>query len=139
MTVIDADGAILVRLASIVAKRALRGEEITIINAEKVIITGNRDWILEKYREEREKKNVANPRRFGPKFPRRPDDILKRTIRKMLPYKKEKGRTALKRVKVYVGNPLNLAADEKISHIEKLTTNKYITLGEVSKHLGAKF
>ncbi|WP_423792259.1 50S ribosomal protein L13 [Methanocaldococcus indicus] len=146
MTVINAEKAILGRLASEVAKRVLRGEEITIINAEKVIITGNREWILEKYREEREKKNVANPRRFGPKFPRRPDDILRRTIRKMLPYKKAKGREAFKRVKVYVGNPLNLQADEGLGtekentpYIKELTTNKYITLGEVSKHLGAKF
>ncbi|ENN95965.1 50S ribosomal protein L13P [Methanocaldococcus villosus KIN24-T80] len=137
MTVIDAEGAILGRLASTVAKRVLRGEEITIINAEKVIITGNRDWIIKHYQEERAKKNVANPRRFGPKFPRRPDDILRRTIRKMLPYKKPKGREAFKRVKVYVGNPLNLQPDEKISH--ELKTNKFITLGELSKHLGAKF
>ncbi|ADC68783.1 ribosomal protein L13 [Methanocaldococcus sp. FS406-22] len=137
MTVIDAEGAILGRLASEVAKRVLRGEEIVIVNAEKVVITGNKDWIIKTYQEEREKKNVANPRRFGPKFPRRPDDILRRTIRKMLPYKKPKGREAFKRVKVYVGNPKNLTVDEKISH--KLNTNKYITLAELSKHLGAKF
>ena len=50
MTVIDAEGAILGRLASEVAKRVLRGEEITIVNAEKVIITGNRDWIIKTYK-----------------------------------------------------------------------------------------
>ncbi|WP_456472417.1 50S ribosomal protein L13 [Methanocaldococcus sp.] len=136
-TVIDAEGAILGRLASNVAKRILRGEEIIIINAEKAIITGNKDWVIKHYQEERAKKNVANPRRFGPKFPRRPDDILRRTIRKMLPYKKAKGREAFKRVKVYVGNPLNLEADETMKR--ELKSVKYITLGELSKHLGAKF
>ena len=74
---------------------------------------------------------------FLRKIPILPDDILRRTIRKMLPYKKPKGREAFKRVKVFVGNPKNLPIDEKISH--KLNTNKYITLGELSKHLGAKF
>lgn len=99
MTVIDAEGAILGRLASEVAKRVLRGEEIVIVNAEMVVITGNKDWIIKTYQEEREKKNVANPRRFGPKFPRRPDDILRRTIRKMLPYKNQKEERHLRELK----------------------------------------
>ncbi|HDH44680.1 MAG TPA: 50S ribosomal protein L13, partial [Thermococcus sp.] len=38
VTVIDATGAVLGRLASIVAKRLLNGEEIAIVNSEKAII-----------------------------------------------------------------------------------------------------
>ena len=51
LTVIDANGnKYLGRLGSVVAKRLLSGEEINIINAEKVMISGNRDTTLSKYR-----------------------------------------------------------------------------------------
>lgn len=45
-------------------------------------------------------------------FPRRPDHIVKRTIRGMLPYKRERGADAFRRVKVYVGVPDELADSE---------------------------
>jgi len=39
VTIINGDGLILGRLASITAQRALAGEEIAIVNAEKAIIS----------------------------------------------------------------------------------------------------
>ncbi len=39
VTVIDADGLLLGRMASVVAGRALAGEEIAIVNAEKAIVS----------------------------------------------------------------------------------------------------
>ena len=53
MTVVDADGVIMGRLASSVAKRLLGGEQITIINAEKAIITGTREDILGRFKARR--------------------------------------------------------------------------------------
>ena len=55
MKVIDGTNAVLGRLASYAAKQALLGEEIVIVNCEKVIITGNRQNILEDFRDKRTK------------------------------------------------------------------------------------
>ena len=48
---VDAEGAIFGRLCSFVAKKALEGNEIHVVNSEKTIITGNRKFILHDYSE----------------------------------------------------------------------------------------
>ena len=45
VTIIDASNLLLGRLASIIAKRLLSGEEIIVVNAEKAVISGNRENI----------------------------------------------------------------------------------------------
>ena len=139
VTVIDAEGLRLGRLASIVAKRTLEGEEIAIVNAELCVVSGSRASIIADY----DHKRKRGSREGGPFFPRRPDHILKRTIRGMVPYKRKRGSEALKNVKVYVGVPMEFKDAEREvleqAHIDGLSTPKYITLGEVSTRLGAKF
>ncbi|WP_421077082.1 50S ribosomal protein L13 [Methanothermococcus sp. Ax23] len=137
MVVIDAENAVVGRLASYAAKLALSGEEVVIVNAEKAIMTGNKEYIFEKYTQKRNRKSITNPRRMGPKYPRRPDDIVRRIIRGMVPYKKPKGRDAFKRIKVMVGAPEDVNVDVVLN--EMPNTNKYVTIGELSKYLGAKF
>ncbi|HDO19282.1 MAG TPA: 50S ribosomal protein L13 [Thermoplasmatales archaeon] len=134
VAIIDATGAVLGRLASVVAKRLLNGEEIIIVNSEKAIITGDKQSIKERYKEKRE----LGTQRKGPFFPRMPDKIVKRTIRGMLPYQTPHGRAALKRLKCYIGVPeeFNGKEMEKIG-LEKMPL-KYITIEELSRHLGAK-
>ena len=139
---IDATDLILGRLASLVAKELLNGEEVVIVNAEECAITGSEESILQKYRERRERKSIVNPRRHGPHYPRRPDGIVRRAIRGMLPYKKDKGRKAFKRLRVYVGTPKEFEGKaESIEEIKvfKLEIPKYMKLKELSKLLGAKF
>lgn len=41
-TVIDAEGLILGRMATYVAKRLLKGEGIAIVNAEKAVLSGKK-------------------------------------------------------------------------------------------------
>ncbi|MBN1166662.1 MAG: 50S ribosomal protein L13 [Methanospirillaceae archaeon] len=139
VTIIDGEGLLLGRLASMVAKRALLGEDVAIINAEKVVISGSRARVLKIYKQKRER----GSREGGPFFPRRPDHILKRTIRGMLPYKRPRGADALKRVKVYVGIPYEFQGQvtETIEGVHKNTLNNpnYVTLASVSSFLGAKF
>lgn len=139
VTVIDADGLLLGRLSSIVAKRSLEGEEIAIVNAEKTVISGSRARVTAIYRRKRSIGSVEG----GPFFPRRPDQILKRTIRGMLPYKRERGRDAFKRIKAYVGVPKEFSEMEietiEEAHMNRLSTPKYVTLAAVSHFLGAKF
>ena len=135
VTVIDASGAVLGRMASIVAKRLLKGEEIAIVNAEKAIILGDEQRVKQEYREKRE----IGTQRKGPFFPRMPHMIVKRTIRGMLPYQQPKGREALKRLKCYIGVPDEYkdANMERVGIPEK-KPYKYITVEELSRYLGAK-
>ncbi|NLK31483.1 MAG: 50S ribosomal protein L13 [Methanosarcina flavescens] len=140
MTVIDASGLIMGRLASTVAKQLLSGDdEIYIVNAEKAVISGSRATTLKDYRETRERGATE----FGPYFPKRPDRILKRTVRGMLPYKKARGRDAMSRLKIYVGVPSELKGVETITiadaDMRRLSSSKYIELGEVSQKMGSKF
>lgn len=137
MVVIDATGHIVGRLSSYVAKRLLNGEEINIVNAEKAIITGDSDTIFQEYKKSRE----LGTQRKGPFFPRMPDRILKRTIRGMIPYQKPRGRTAFKKLRVYIGIPSEFEGEEfeRIEKACRITTPHYIQLSELSKRLGAKF
>ena len=134
-TVIDAKGLILGRMASVVAKRLLQGESIVIVNAAEAVISGKRLSIV---REAKEFLQVGHPRK-GPFHPRRPDQIVRRTIRGMLPRRKWKGRQALKRLRVHIGVPEELRGVEMETipeaRAEKLKC-PYITVGQLAKEIG---
>lgn len=139
MTVINADGLIMGRLASSVAKRLLAGETIYIVNAENAVISGSKLATFVEYTEKR----TIGSKEWGPYFPKRPDRILKRTVRGMLPYKRSRGRDAFGRLKVYVGVPDELQGKElttlEEANIERLSTGKYTTIGALSRKMGSKF
>jgi len=136
-TVIDGEGHILGRLSSIVAKRLLNGEKIVIVNAEKIMITGDKEEIFRRYKE----KYDRGSKDYGPHFPRHPERIFKRTVRGMLPHKEARGRKALKNLRVFISIPEELKNSEmeKIKSAlfeEKIKSGKGIPLIEVSRYLG---
>jgi large subunit ribosomal protein L13 len=135
-TIIDADGAVLGRLGTYVAKRLLGGEEIAIVNSEKAIITGKKPVVKEHYKQKRE----LGTYRKGPFFPRMPDQFVKRTIRGMIPYQTPHGRIAFKRLKCYIGIPKEFEGQtrETIEDAKKRPA-EYVTVGELSRSLGAHF
>lgn len=132
---IDATGLIVGRMASTVAKRLLQGERITIVNAERAVISGKR---LSRVKEAKRFLEVGHPGK-GPYHPRRPDRILRRTVRGMLPRKKPKGQQAYRRLRVYIGFPEEFKGEEpqtiSDAKAEKLKC-PYITLGELAKEIG---
>jgi len=132
--IIDATDARLGRLASYVAKLIMKGERVTIINAEKAIITGDPDVVAEKYLERRRRGSPHH----GPFFPKRPDLIVYRAIRGMVPRKKSKGREALRRLTVYMGEPKNIKSDEviKFREMQNPVECRFIRIEELSKRLG---
>ncbi len=142
LKIIDASGILMGRMATIVAEELLKGEEVTIINAEECIISGDKHTVFDKYLERRHRSSIVNPRRHGPFFPRGPEGIIKRAIRGMLPHKKAKGREALKRLRIYVGVPMKLKEEPveeiKIKDVGTLKIPKFIKLKELSTMLGAK-
>ena len=139
ITVIDGEGLVAGRLASVVAKKLLKGERIIIVNSEKIIISGKPKRIIEKYMKRiSEWRTHYNPEKRGPKYPRRPDRLFKRMVRGMLPWKKPKGREAFKRLKVYMGVPKEYENVEKVKIKNAVLRDEKIprmTLGELYKAL----
>ena len=136
-TVIDASGLILGRMASVVAKRLLSGEPIIIVNAEKAALSGKR---LSRVKDARAFLDIGHPGK-GPFHPRRPDQIVRRTVRGMLPHRQPKGATALKRLRVFLGVPAEVkdATFQTIpeAHVSRLKC-PYVSVGEVAKEIGYK-
>mgnify|MGYP001216609511 CR=1 FL=1 len=113
--VYDATDKILGRLASQVAKQLMAArkagseQRVIIYNAEHAVVSGPRTKVLADY----DSKYKLNHPRKGPFYPRMPDQILKRTVRGMLPYQKNSsGRGALRDLRVMIGKPANLAGEE---------------------------
>ncbi len=133
--VVDAKGLILGRMASTIAKRLLQGENITIMNAEKAVISGKR---LSRIKEAKKKLEIGHPKK-GPFHPRRPEEIVRRTIKGMLPRRKPKGQQAYRRLKVFVDVPQELKETETQTipdaKSEKLKC-PYITVGKLAKEIG---
>ena len=134
--VVDAENAVVGRLASKIAKLVLLGEKVIVVNAEKAVVTGEPNKIIKKYVN---KFDVGTPQ-HGPKWPKRPDTILRRIIRGMLP-KNSRGKDALAHVEVYIGIPEEYSKNiEKINSIEKDQMEiKYITLEKLSRRIGGKW
>lgn len=133
--VVNAEGLILGRMASYVAKRALKGEEIIVVNSEKAILSGKKPH---KIKEAKTFLEVGHLR-WGPQHFRRPDRIVRRTIKGMLPTEKSKGKLAYKRVSVYIGLP-NEFKDSKLESIEQANAKKlkssFFTVGEFAREIG---
>ena len=139
MKIYNGAGQILGRMATAIAKDVLLGEEVRVVNAEKVIISG--DKVNTFAREHQRLLRGGHPHRSQIRT-RLPDRFVRRTIRGMLPWKIARGKEAYKRVLCYVGIP-EVFAKEKLILLDhasqkKLPTLKYITVGEVLKHLGGK-
>lgn len=134
-TVIDASGLVLGRLASVVAKRLLSGESIVIVNGEKAVLSGKR---LSRVKEARAFLEIGHPK-MGPFHPRRPDQIIRRTIRGMLPHRLPKGRMAFKRLRVFLGVPADLK-NATFQTVPEADASKlkcpYVTVGELAKEIG---
>ena len=139
--IIDGEGLIMGRLASTVSKMLLNGEKVVILNAEKILISGTKEWAYARYKQRVDRASISNPRKMGPKYPRRPDDIFRRTVRGMIPYRKTSGREAFKGLKVFVGIPQEFEGAEifKLEEAKPKNIIKSIELGTISKLLGAKF
>lgn len=127
--IIDAKDFSLGRIASLAVKQSLLGNAVIIVNCNEIIISGKKESILSKYQRLRSMKSSSLK---GPNFPKSPERILKRTIRGMLPYKQERGRKALKRIKCYNDVPEEYKDKEKISFKKEFST-KTFKLKEISK------
>jgi large subunit ribosomal protein L13 len=135
---VDATNQIAGRLSSKVAKLLLDGKKVVVVNAEMALISGSRDSVVTEWQTKLELSSRVNPI-YGPFHPRRPDNILRRMVRGMVPRKKPKGATAMKRLRVHIGVPAGVEA-AKFTMFEDSKAQRpiptYVTMKELSKTLG---
>ena len=111
--VVDAEGQTLGRLASVIAevlagkrspwytRHADTGDFVVVVNAEKIAVTGN------KLQDKRYWRHSGYPggiksRTLAEQLERRPEEVLRKAVRGMLP-KNRLGRKQLLKLKVYAG------------------------------------
>jgi len=134
MMIIDGKDAIMGRLATRAAKAALNGEQVAVLNAENIMITGKKHVILAKYKARRAIVMKMNPE-HAPHWPRRPDMLVRRIIRGMLPFDKPRGKEAFKRIRVYMGVPKEFEG-KKMEQGEKKSAYKFIKIIDLCRELG---
>lgn len=135
---VDAANQIAGRLSSRVAKLLLSGKRVVVVNAEKALISGSRISVMTQWKKRLELSSRVNPI-YGPIHPRRPDNILRRMVRGMVPRKKLKGVSAMKRLRVYIGLPSGVKAERLTQFKDAAATRPipvYVTVGELSTNLG---
>jgi large subunit ribosomal protein L13 len=112
--VVDADGAILGRLASQVAAtlrgkhnplftpHADLGDSVVVVNAEKIVLTGRK---MEKKNYYRHSGYIGGLKTITAKklIEKRPEDVIRFAVKGMLP-KNSLGRRLFKKLKVYAGD-----------------------------------
>lgn len=117
MIIINAENQVLGRMASFAAKRALLGESVIVVNAEKALVSGKKEVVFRDCSRRLGIRNWGNPKR-GPYMMKRPDRFVRKTIRGMLPWSKNRygprAREAFKNILVFVGVP-----DEEIKKLDK--------------------
>ncbi len=136
--VIDATNLIAGRMASWIAKQALMGNQIAVVNSEKAIITGDPRKVVEKYKYFRDE--TGTPFK-GPFLSRLPDRFLRRIIKRMLPHKKGRGVSAYKRIMCYLGVPSEFEGKAKTlkeADASNTRTIKFISIGQICQALGRK-
>jgi large subunit ribosomal protein L13 len=136
--IIDASDAILGRVAAYAAKQALLGQTISVINAEKAVVSGAKRSTIE---EAKRKAAMGVPRK-GPYYSKLPDRYLRRAIRGMLPHKEPRGRAAYHRILCYIGTPTQFKEQKTLrvpgAEASKLPNLKRITVGKICEELGGR-
>jgi large subunit ribosomal protein L13 len=135
MIVIDASNLIVGRMATVIAKKSLLGEEINVVNCENAVMTGKKKEVFERMKVRNERGDALK----GPYFQKMPDRFIRRIIRGMLPYKQEKGKLAYKRVMCYIGVP-DQFNDKKLETIKSADVSNsqalsYVTVGKICNFL----
>ncbi len=136
--IVDASNLILGRMATYVAKRALEGRRITIVNAERAVISGTKARVVARAKLKLKTRTLANQDK-APKHPRRPDNYVRRVVRGMLPWKKSRGKDAFRRVRVFIGTPADYQGKPSVK-IEDANASRlkvpYVTVAQLAEEIG---
>lgn len=142
--VIDGKGHLLGRLASIVAKELLNGQEIIVVRCEQLEISGTRHRNRKNFQNYLQKRTNTNPK-WGPFHHRAPRMILIKAVRGMLPRKTKRGEEAMSRLKTFEGIPPDYAKTKRmvvpdalrITHLRP--SSKFTNVGSLAGEMGWKY
>ncbi len=136
--IVDASNLILGRMASYVAKKALDGKRVVVVNAERAVISGTKERVVARAKQKLKTRTLGNLEK-SPTHPRKPDGYVRRVIRGMLPWKKTGGKDAFHRVKVYIGTPSEYQ-DRPATKVADADASRlrvpYITIAQLSGEIG---
>ena len=138
LVVVNAENQILGRMATHIVKLLKQGKKVIVVNSEKAVISGPRSRVVQGYQLIFRVRKFQNPEKNTIKRPRNPINIVKRTVRGMLPKNKSR-QTMLKNLIVYIGVPEEYKGKQMVRFEDadvKRLKGKYITVGELSKLLG---
>jgi len=136
--ILDAKNQILGRFASYVAKQAIGGNKVIVLNAEKAVISGRRSSIVEKAKRRLETRTLGT-QSHAPVHQRRPDLYFRRVVGGMLPWDKPKGRAAFHRVWIFMGIPQEYAGKDasRVPHADASRLGcPYVTLEDLATEIG---
>jgi len=137
-------GHLLGRLASIIAKQLLNGQQVVVVRTEALNISGEFFRTKLKYHAYLRKGTRYN-KTHGPFHFRAPSRILYKTIRGMMPHKTARGAAALERLKVFEGVPPPYDRQKRVVVPQALRVlrlkpgRKYTTVGRLSHEVGWKY
>ncbi len=138
--IVDVKGLVAGRIATKVAKALIKGESVTVLNAQDAVVVGNSESIMEKYKRRVDAAIKSNPH-FGPKYSRVPDRMFRRMVRNMLPTKKSAKERLIKNLEVFNAVPKELAKEKAIT-FEEFQCNErygYMTMKEIAEALGGRW
>jgi large subunit ribosomal protein L13Ae len=104
VVVVDGRDHMLGRLASLVAKELLLGQQVVVTRCEQMCVSGSLMRNKMKWARFRRKRTNTNPKR-GPIHFRAPSKMLWRAVRGMVPHKTKRGQLAMQRLKTFDGCP----------------------------------
>lgn len=140
--VVDAENALLGRLASSVAKLLIMGFRVHVVNVEKALVSGDRKMVIESYKLLLRVKTHRNPYKQSIKRPRNPIAIFKSSVKRMLPKHGWRRITLIKNLKAHIGVPSEYGGRELIrivdTHTEYTGRRDTVSLSEIAKALGWK-
>jgi len=137
--VVDGTDHIAGRLASNVAKLLIQGNRVSVVNCEKIMMSGTRANQIKEAREFLEINSIINYK-HGPVHYRRPDTIMAKMIRQMLPFdRKPSGKESYQRLRTYIGSPKEIKSLGKIQFEKakiKRSAANYTSVGELCRVIG---
>ncbi len=136
--IVDATNLILGRMATHVARMALDGKRVVVLNAERAVISGTKARVVVRAKMKLKTRTLASQYK-APTHPRRPDNYVRRVVRGMLPWKKTRGKEAFRRVRVYMGTPPDYAGKSAVrigdADASRLRV-PYVTVQQLAEEIG---
>ena len=137
--VVDGTNLIAGRLASNVAKLLRKGNRVSVVNCDRIMMSGKKSSIVGEYKDFLKINSIINYK-HGPVHYRRPDTIIAKMIRQMLPFdRKPSGKLAFQRLRTYIGAPNDTKPLEKTQFekaLIKRAASNYTTLAEICRVIG---